>query len=273
MVTTDSQTTDYALPLKGRTALVTGASKGVGVGIALELARQGANVIMGYSTDSSVAKIEELKRDITALPHKPKAYGLRGDLGAPDGPAQMVAELAREITWSDSGGFELDILVNNAAIAPNVPVADTTPEFLDSVYNVNLRGPMALVHALLPYIHRPGGRGRIINISSIAARAGFPGLSAYGACKGGLEAATRAWATELGEHGTTANAVNLGPIDTRLAQAQPAGLLAELLARTPLQHRFGGVEEAANTVAWLASPAASWITGQTIGASGGLICH
>ncbi|EJT73821.1 3-oxoacyl-[acyl-carrier-protein] reductase [Gaeumannomyces tritici R3-111a-1] len=271
MTTARSQKTNYALPLQGRTALVTGASKGIGVGIALELARQGANVIMGYSTESSAAKIEELKREITALPHKPRAYGLRGDVGAPDGPAQMVAELAREITWSDSGGFGLDILVNNAAVAPNVPVADTTPEFFDGVYSVNLRGPVALVHALLPYIHRPGGRGRIISISSIASRAGLPGLSAYGACKGGLEAATRAWATELGEHGTTANAVSLGPIDTRMSQAQPGGLLADLLAQTLLQNRFGTVEEVATTVAWLASPAASWITGQTICASGGLL--
>lgn len=226
-------------------------------------------VIIGYTAESSATKAGELKSQITALSHKPKAHSVRADLASPEGPAQLAAELGRAIDWSgDGGGFKLDIVVNNAAIAPVLSVSETTPAEFDRVYNLNLRGPVALVHALLPYLNKTG-RGRIVNISSIGARAGFKGLSAYCASKGGLEAVTRCWATELGVHGTTANVVSPGPVDTDLMNTMPDGFVDGLKAQTPMQNRLGTVEEIARTVAWLCGPAGSWITGQTICASGG----
>ncbi|KLU92205.1 3-oxoacyl-[acyl-carrier-protein] reductase [Magnaporthiopsis poae ATCC 64411] len=200
------------------------------------------------NTELSAARMEP--RDHGAPPQAQGAGRSRRPR-RPDGPAQMVAEVAGSTVWSGSGKFELDIVVNNASIAPSLRLI--------------ARGSRQRVQR-----RDPGGRGGVI-ISSLADRGGIAGLSVYGASKGGLEAATRVWATESvarRARGTTADVVSSGPVDTRLTRQMPEGLVVDLPAGTPLQHRLGSVEEIANTAAWLASPAASSIPGQTISASG-----
>lgn len=132
---------------------------------------------------------------------------------------------------------------------------------------LNVRGPLVLIHALLPRLS--DANNRIINIGSVASRFGFPGLGLYCSSKAALEGLTRSWATELGKNGTTVNQVNPGPVQTEMLDNIPKEIVAAQKAATPVENRVGTVDEIARIVAWLASPDASWISGQVLSASGG----
>lgn len=148
------------------------------------------------------------------------------------------------------------------------PLADVTPEFYDQVFNVNVRAALFLTKEIQPFLQP---KGRIINISSIAARSGRPQESVYAASKAALEGLTRSTAGELGISGTTVNAVSPGPVPSDMLDSHvPAEVLKVVVERTPLEKRMPTEEEIPNIVAWLASPAASWVTGQCINATGGL---
>ncbi|KAM0326755.1 hypothetical protein ACHAQA_006628 [Verticillium albo-atrum] len=244
------------LPLQGKVAIITGASRGLGAGMALELATQGA--------DASQALLAQ----ITSLPHHPSAHSIRADLSLETSPATILSALDAWLGPSAS----VDILVNNAAIELNTPLASTTASDFHALYNLNVLAPLLLTQALLPRL-RATGHNRIINIGSVGARLGFANLGLYCSSKAALEGLTRCWAAELGGDGTTVNQVNPGPVQSDMLEKIPGAIVEMQKAWTPVQNRLGTVEEVARVVAWLASPASSWVTGQVVSASGGFAMY
>ncbi|KAI4594068.1 hypothetical protein KJ359_008609 [Pestalotiopsis sp. 9143b] len=253
---------DHQLPLAGKLALVTGASRGIGEGIAFELASRGASVVLAYASPKSEAKVEALKKRIEALPHRPAAHPVRADLGSIDGPEQIITELRR---WTN-GKLFLDILVNNAGMERVKSLQEIQVDDYDAVYNLNVRGIIFLTQAVLPYLR---DNARIINLGSVGARAGFKSLSLYCSSKAALEGLTRCWAAELGENGTTVNCVNPGPVQSEMLDNIPKEIVDMQKAQTPIQNRLGTIPEVANIVAGLAGRDGAWVTGQVISASGG----
>lgn len=197
------------------------------------------------------------------MPHQPAAHAIRANLGQLDRPDKFVAQL-KDLT---AGEPKIDILVNNAGMGGMKPLAEVTPSDYDNIFNVNVRGVLLLTVAIRPFIQP---HGRIVNISSVAARSGLPGGSVYAASKAALEGLTRGWGAELGVNGTTVNAVSPGPVPSDMLDANlDQEVLKTIKAQTPIENRIATEEEIPNIVAWLASPAASWVTGQCINASGG----
>ncbi|ROW08700.1 hypothetical protein VPNG_06398 [Cytospora leucostoma] len=259
-----------ALPLLGKNAIVTGASRGIGTGIAWKLASDGANwlsvvpqVILGYTSPGSAPKVKELQGRIEALPHKPKSHAVQADLGQLEGPKNFLDELHK---WS-SGDLKIHILVNNAATLTMRNLSEVTLEDYEYMYNVNVRGTLFFTQAILPYLQP---KGRIINLSSIGARDTIKGGSLYTSSKAAIECLTRTWAAELGGNGTTVNAVSPGPVLSDMLDKVPEELKQLQKSLTHVENRYGTVGEIANVVGLVASPAASWISGQCINASGGL---
>lgn len=171
--------------------------------------------------------------------------------------------------WREPAPLVIDILVNNAGIAPPAALDAITADHFSSVITTNLQGPLLMIQAAAPYLASPA---RIINISSIAARQPFRGLTVYAASKAGLEAMTRHLAHELGGNGTTVNCVTPGAVESELlreTEKKIPGIIDSICANTPLQNRVGTAEEFANVVAWLCRAEAGWMTGQTISATGG----
>jgi 3-oxoacyl-[acyl-carrier protein] reductase len=147
-----------------------------------------------------------------------------------------------------------------------VPFAELTVEDYTQVFDLNVRAVMFLSQAILPHLRRPG---RIINISSVGARAGFAQLTTYCASKAAAEGFTRSLAKEIGPNGHTVNAVEPGPVETEMIHKIPKEIVEMQKRDTPLENRLATVEEIAKVVAWLAEEQSQWITGQTISASGG----
>lgn len=251
-----------SLPLLGQTAIVTGASRGIGAGIAWKLASDGANVILGYTSPSSGAKVDEIQKKISALPHKPKTLKVQADLGNLEAPKKFIDEA---LSWA-GGDLKVNILVNNAATLVMGPLSEVTLADYDYVYNVNVRGTILFTQAVLPYLQP---KGRIVNLASIGARETISGGTLYCSSKAAVEGLTRTWAMEFGQSGITVNTVAPGPVGTDMLEGVPADVVEAQKKRTPVESRWGKVEEIADIVAWLASPAASWISGQNINASGG----
>ncbi|POS80447.1 3-oxoacyl-(acyl-carrier-protein) reductase [Diaporthe helianthi] len=275
-----------SLSLAGKTAVVTGASRSIGYGIALKLAQQGANlhsvtradariihppqVVLGYTSASSSSQAAELKATIESLPHRPKAHVVQADLGTLQGPGHLIGETVR---WAEAEGMggggdksRIDILVNNAGLERVKGLAELSVEDYNAVFDINVRGAILLTQAALPHLNP---NARIVNVSSVGARAGFKSLGLYCSSKAALEALTRCWAAELGENGTTVNAVSPGPVQSQMLENIPKEIVEMQKQQTPVQNRLGTIEEIADVVAWLAGPSSSWITGQTISASGG----
>lgn len=223
-------------------------------------------IIIHHISESSSEGAEELASSIRSLPHAPWAHVVRVDIATPSGPGDIINHLK---SWRDSEPLTIDILVNNAGIAPPAALADITIEHFSSVIATNLQAPLLMAQAAAPYLVRPA---RIINISSLAARQAFSGLTVYAASKAGLEAATRHLAHEMGSDGTTVNCVTPGAVESELlreTEKKIPGIIDAICARTPLQNRVGNVEEFSSIVAWLCRPEAGWMTGQTISATGG----
>jgi 3-oxoacyl-[acyl-carrier protein] reductase len=240
--------------LSGKTALVTGASRGIGAAIAKRLAADGATVAITYTkgADAAAKVVKEIE---TA---GGKAIAIQAD--AADAKAVSAAV---EQTVSTFGN--LDILVNNAGTAIPKPFEEATLEEMDRVIDINLRGVFIATQAALKHL-RDGGR--IISIGScVGERMGTPGLVAYAATKGAVKMFTQGLAREVGTRGITVNNIQPGPIDTDLNPA--AGDWAEpQLANTALK-RYGHVDDIAAMVAFVAGPEASYITGTSLTVDGG----
>ena len=235
--------------LEGQRALVTGATSGIGHAVALQLARDGAEVLV-HGRDA--ARGAETVEEITAAGGK--ARFVAADLSDP----ADVERLA-----SDAG--DVDILINNAGIALFSPTAEFDVAAFDKMFASNVRAPFFLVAAIGPGM-AARGRGSIVSLSSMAGGVGLAGGAAYGATKASLEAMTRAWAAEYSASGVRVNAVAPGPVYT----PSPSGpeFITALGETTPM-HRASQPEEIAEVVAFLASPGASYITGTTVAADGG----
>jgi NAD(P)-dependent dehydrogenase (short-subunit alcohol dehydrogenase family) len=239
--------------LHQKTALVTGASRGIGAAIARRLAGLGAQVIVHYGASKDEAS--QVVADIEKAGGKARL--LQADLAALDGPDRLNAVL---------GDQPIDILVNNAGVAPFASIADTDVATFDRLANVNMRSLFFVTQKVLPRM--PDG-GRIVNISSAVTRIAFPGIPAYSATKGFVDVLTLQLAADLGARNITVNAVAPGAIDTQMSAwiRQPGG--TDTLKQIQALPGVGQPEHVAGVVAWLAGPDGAWTTGQVIDVSGG----
>jgi 3-oxoacyl-[acyl-carrier protein] reductase len=246
--------------LSGKVAIVTGASRGIGHGIALELAKRGAKVVLTYTSASSEKAVNDLIAQVQSLKNGADAIACRTDLSSLEAPKLIVDATTTHF------GPHIDILVNNAGMEKVVPFADLTVEDYTQVFDLNVRAVLFLSQAVLPHLRKPG---RIINISSVGARAGFAQLTTYCASKAAMEGFTRSLAKEIGPQGHTVNAIEPGPVETEMIEKIPKDIVDMQKRDTPMENRLATVEEIAFIVAWIAEEQSRWITGQTISASGG----
>jgi 3-oxoacyl-[acyl-carrier protein] reductase len=249
--------------LQNKTALVTGASRGIGRAIALALAEAGARVLAHYGRSAQDA--ESLVAGIRS--GGGRADTIQGDLGTPDGAAQLANEV-RAIA-----GERLDVLVCNAGISKAATIKDHTVEDFDSLFATNVRSPFFLVQQLLPIL---GEGSNIIVTSSLGARSVVgavdldkPSILAYAATKGAIETLVKYWAGILGPRGIRVNAVAPGVIDTDISNFTKTEAGRSVVLGMQALKRIGKPEDVADVVAFLASDAARWITGASIPVDGG----
>jgi 3-oxoacyl-[acyl-carrier protein] reductase len=249
--------------LQNKTALVTGASRGIGRATALALARAGAHVVVHYGR--SAPEAESLVSEIQTKGGR--ADAISADLGTPEGAA-LLAKQARSII-----GDRLDVLVLNAGIGKLARIADYTIEDFDNLFATNVRGPFFLVQQLLPVL---GEGSSIVVISSLGAhsvvgKSGLenPSILAYASTKGALETLVKNWAAILGPSGIRVNAVAPGVIDTDMSNFTKTEAGREVALGMQALKRIGKPEDVADVVAFVASDAARWITGASIPVDGG----
>lgn len=235
--------------LENKIALVTGGSRGIGTAIVRALVAQGASVAFTYG--GSKDKADALVKEIEAAGGK--AFTLHGDANKPETMKDVADAVAKKYG-------RIDILVNNAGIFEGaVPAPDAPSEAFERTLNINVKSIFTLTQATLKFMP---DKGRIINISSVLGqRAIWPGLSIYNMSKFAVNGLTRSWAHDLAPRGITVNSVLPGPIATDMGNADAAGMTA--------MKRLGEPEEVAAVVAFVASPAASYVTGAEIPVDGG----
>ena len=246
--------------LQGRTALVTGGSRGIGRAIAIALGARGAKVIVNYASN------EQAARDTaTAV----EAAGGTATISGFDVANSTAVTDAIKALGKEHGG--LDILVNNAGVAINGLLMRFSDDQWDRTMKTNLGGAFHCVRAASTLLLRAKEHGRIINITSVVGEQGNGGQAAYSASKAGLIGFTMSTARELASRGVTCNAVAPGFIETDMtAKELPEAARAKLLEQIPLA-RIGRPEDVADTVAFLAGPEAAYITGQVFRVNGGLL--
>jgi NAD(P)-dependent dehydrogenase (short-subunit alcohol dehydrogenase family) len=257
-----------ALPLESKIALVTGASKGIGRGIAVELARCGCDVTVNYNGDRAGA--EATAAEIRALGRK--AIVAQADVAS-------AAETARMFDEALAAFARLDILVNNAGTQVWKPLVDLEEAEWDRVIATNLKGCFLCTQLAARHMRQhvrqdagqPGG-GRIVNIGSGCNKMPFPNLAAYTASKGGIEMFTKVAAVELGAYGITVNCVAPGAIEIERTRNEAADYVGTWAPLTPLG-RVGQPLDVARAVVFFAGEAGDFITGQTLWVDGGLFTH
>jgi glucose 1-dehydrogenase len=247
--------------LQGKVAFVTGGDQGIGQGIALRLAQEGADVAIGFRSNQKGA--DETTKEIEALGRKSTA--IQGDVGKTADDKRIVSDAITKMG-------RIDILVNNAGLERHADFWDATEEDFDVVMNVNLRSAFFITQAFVKHLMERKAPGKVINISSVHEELPFPHFASYCASKGGLKMLTRNLAIELAPLGITINNIAPGaietPINTKLLN-DPVKL-NELLEKIPLR-RLGKPEDVAGMAAFLASSDADYVTGTTFFVDGGLL--
>ncbi len=244
--------------LEGKVAVVTGASKGIGAAIAVQLAREGAAVVVNYSSskeaaDGVVAEIKGLDR---------KAIAVQASIANESDVKRLFAETKKAFG-------RLDILVNNAGIYEFVPLENVTAEHFHKLFDLNVLGLLLASREACKLIGPEGGS--IVNISSVVSTLGVPSGSVYSATKAAVDAVTRSLAKEFGPRKIRVNSINPGMVETdglKAAGMQESDFRKMVEAQTPLG-RIGQPRDVAPAVVFLASPDADWITGETLFISGG----
>ncbi|MDQ0217112.1 3-oxoacyl-[acyl-carrier-protein] reductase [Peribacillus cavernae] len=244
--------------LNGKAALVTGASRGIGREIALELARQGANIAVNYS--GSEAKANEVVTEIKALGRE--AFAVQCNVSNAESVTNMVKSVIEEFG-------SLQILVNNAGITRDNLLMRMKEEEWDDVINTNLKGVFLCTKAVSRQMMKQRS-GRIINIASIVGISGNPGQANYVAAKAGVIGLTKTTAKELASRGITVNAVAPGFISTDMTDKLTEEVREAMLQQIPLA-RFGDPADVAGVTAFLASDTSAYMTGQTLHVDGGMV--
>jgi NAD(P)-dependent dehydrogenase (short-subunit alcohol dehydrogenase family) len=244
-----------SINLSGKTALVTGATSGIGRATSELLADRGAHVLVsGRDAARGDAVVAEIR----------SAGGKADFLGAELGDAESVRALARDAIHL--GGGKVDILVNNAGIFPFGPTPEASDEDIDAVYAVNVKAPFLLVGSLAPGMAERG-KGSIVNVLTMVAHFGIPGMGLYGSSKAALMLLTRAWAAEFGPAGVRVNAVSPGP--TRTEGTEAMGDQLDALASAGPAGRPAAPTEIAHAIGFLAGDDASFVHGAVLDVDGG----
>ena len=245
--------------LSGKVAVVTGASKGIGAGIAKALAEAGAAVVVNYAASKEGA--DRVVADITAKGGK--AIAVQGDVANSADMTRLAAEATKAFG-------RLDVLVNNAGVYQFAPLEEVTEVEFHRMFNTNVLGPLLATQAALPYFGPDGGS--IINIGSVASSMNAPTTVVYSATKGAVDTITHVLAKELGPKKIRVNSINPGEVETEGTHAM--GVIGsdfekQMIAQTPLG-RVGQPEDIASVAVFLASPDSGWMTGEVLLASGGM---
>ena len=251
------------MQLAGKTAVVTGASSGIGRAIALALGSEGAAVAVNYARDAegADATVKEI------VDNGGRAVAVQADVSNGDDVRNLVGRAVREFG-------RLDVMVNNAGVEYKMPFLETPLETWEKIIAVNLTGPWLGCQEAAKQMVAQGGTGRIINVSSVHEDLAMPTNSPYCAAKGGLRMLTRTIAVELAPHAITVNNVAPGAIETPMDAKleQDAAQMDALLSEIPLG-RMGKPEEVASLALYLASDASAYVTGSTLFVDGGMIRH
>jgi 3-oxoacyl-[acyl-carrier protein] reductase len=243
--------------LKGKNAIVTGGSRGIGRAVVERLAADGAQVVFSYERD--VTSAEALVQSIQG--EGAKAWAVRADMGNSADVDRMFDEAVGHLGT-------LDILVNNAGTTDTTPIKDVTPELFERVFAVNAKGPFRAIQ-LADTAMRDDGC--IVNISSMTTVTPWPNMALYAASKAALEQFTMTASRELGPRGITVNAILPGAIETDLLRLENTDELLEFVASTSALRRLGRPEDIAGAVAFLAGPDSAFITGQLLRVQGGFM--
>ena len=243
--------------LQGKTAIVTGSSRGIGAEIALTLAQAGAKLVVNYANNKPAAD----KVCAAILDAGGECKAVQADVTDP------VA--VRKLFEAASEHFEqIDILVNNAGILLFKEIAEIQDDEFDRIVDVNFK---SVFYTLREAATKLADHGRVVNISSTVTRLMLPRYGAYAATKAAVEQLTRIFAREMGKRNITANIVSPGPVDTELFRAGKTAADIERMAATAALGRIGAADDIAQVVLFLVSDQACWVTGQNIGVNGGII--
>ncbi len=239
--------------LKGKVAIVTGASRGIGRAIAGRLAEEGASVVVNYTKNA-----DEAKKVVAGIEEAGgKAMAVHADVS-------RVADVRRLFQETHNAYGRLDFLINNAGIFWAKPITEVSEKDYDEIFAINTKGPF---FAMQEAAKRMADGGRIVNISTGGTQLGFPGISAYGGSKGALEVFTRVMAKELGPRKITVNTVSPGYTETDMMQEAFRTMGIEA---SPLK-RIGTPKDIADTVAFIVSEEGGWLTGTNLQAGGGVV--